>query len=552
MTGVRFGLGSATRLLAVGLAALPVSSAAAPAMRMVGQPLIVNSSERPAPPTRRPIPPLSPAQNELLERARTLRRSGQPEAARRVLATLLGTAPHHPLALLELAGVHGDRRAWRAVETLARAERAATHDSLLLAPELMVALERLSRPREAAEVALEAWVADETLGEWASTALLRLATADPRGVRELVRRTAERVSRPSLVRAAARLEWRGNDLPAALEMLARADRAARGAPLRWGFADELLAMATARDSSGGIEVLFHLASDDSLDAAQRLFAARRAWQLQSGAGNAHPGALRLMHALRGVPVELWGDDFLLSVARDLRQAGLTAESRTLMAGLGSRGSSDPQLRLERVLSELRDGVSDRVLTELEALAPQSEEAAFRHAEALFFAGRCDSALARFEGLARDPEGPYTGAALERIFLLEDAEPRAALPLFGRLAYQQWRGESKSALALADSLYRTLPRGTLWAHAALALAAQREAVGDGKAALEPLLAAADSLPADQLAPLARQRAGDVLRTWYKDDARALAQYEECLSRYPKAWNAPEVRRAVESLRRERRF
>ena len=39
---------------------------------------------------------------------------------------------------------------------------------------------------------------------------------------------------------------------------------------------------------------------------------------------------------------------------------------------------------------------------------------------------------------------------------------------------------------------------------------------------------------------------------KDDARALAQYEECLARYPKAWNAPEVRRAVETLRRERRF
>ena len=39
---------------------------------------------------------------------------------------------------------------------------------------------------------------------------------------------------------------------------------------------------------------------------------------------------------------------------------------------------------------------------------------------------------------------------------------------------------------------------------------------------------------------------------KDDSRAAAQYEECLSRYPKSWNAPEVRRKLESLRRERRF
>ncbi len=42
---------------------------------------------------------------------------------------------------------------------------------------------------------------------------------------------------------------------------------------------------------------------------------------------------------------------------------------------------------------------------------------------------------------------------------------------------------------------------------------------------------------------------------KDEAlrsQALEQYEECLARYPKAWNAPEVRRQVEALRREHRF
>ena len=53
-------------------------------------------------------------------------------------------------------------------------------------------------------------------------------------------------------------------------------------------------------------------------------------------------------------------------------------------------------------------------------------------------------------------------------------------------------------------------------------------------------------------MARQKAGDVYRVWLHDDAKALEQYEECLSRYPKAWNAPEVRRWAETLRRERRF
>ena len=85
-----------------------------------------------------------------------------------------------------------------------------------------------------------------------------------------------------------------------------------------------------------------------------------------------------------------------------------------------------------------------------------------------------------------------------------------------------------------------------------LASLREETGDGRGALEPLMAVAEKTPEDRLAPLARQRAGDVYRVWYKDDAKAMAQYEECLARYPRAWNAPEVRRMVETMRRERRF
>ena len=102
------------------------------------------------------------------------------------------------------------------------------------------------------------------------------------------------------------------------------------------------------------------------------------------------------------------------------------------------------------------------------------------------------------------------------------------------------------------LQRTLDRSPLWAQTSMVLASLEEATGDGKSALTPLLAVAEQLPDDRLAPLARQRAGDVYRVWYKDDAKALTQYEECLARYPKAWNTPEVRRWVEILRREKRF
>jgi hypothetical protein len=68
------------------------------------------------------------------------------------------------------------------------------------------------------------------------------------------------------------------------------------------------------------------------------------------------------------------------------------------------------------------------------------------------------------------------------------------------------------------------------------------------ALEPLMAVADSLPGDRLAPLARQRVGDIYLDHLRDDVRATAEYEECLARYPRAWNAPEVRRRLEQLRK----
>jgi len=187
---------------------------------------------------------------------------------------------------------------------------------------------------------------------------------------------------------------------------------------------------------------------------------------------------------------------------------------------------------------------------LAGIAASSETGAFFYAEALFFAGQSDSALAWYGRASKSPSGAFTGAALERIYTIEDGRPKEALPTFGRLAYEQWRNDSRKALTLADSLYRTLPRASLWAQAAIALATLREKTGDGKGALEPLLALAEGLPNDRLAPLARQRAGDLYRSAYHDDAKALAQYEECLARYPKAWNAPEVRRRMEALKRGR--
>ena len=82
-------------------------------------------------------------------------------------------------------------------------------------------------------------------------------------------------------------------------------------------------------------------------------------------------------------------------------------------------------------------------------------------------------------------------------------------------------------------------------AALSFSAEREARGEHAGALEPLLAVADQRPDDRLAPLARQRAGDIYLSGSRTTAKAEAQYEECLTRYPRAWNSAEVRRKLEA-------
>jgi predicted negative regulator of RcsB-dependent stress response len=137
-----------------------------------------------------------------------------------------------------------------------------------------------------------------------------------------------------------------------------------------------------------------------------------------------------------------------------------------------------------------------------------------------------------------------------MYLLEDAPASPARYVLAQIEYERWRGGKTRALALADTLWRTVaPHGDYAARAGLTLAALKLEAGDAKGALAPLLVVCDSLADDRLAPLARQRVGEAYMA-LDDPKSALAQYEECLARYPRAWNSAEVRRRVEKLRRER--
>jgi tetratricopeptide (TPR) repeat protein len=520
-------------------------------LRTTGPLLIASQSDYA--PSQKPIPSLPPPQLERLRRAQSFREGRLYDRAREILVALNAEVPHHALILTELARVHLAKRDPAAVERLGRAERASQADSLLLSRELTQAYEQLRRPRDAAQVVLEAWTAVPTEAQWATSTILHLASIDPKAIRDLMQRFADRApQRFDMLQGLAQLQWQMGDAKTALRILTAADRTSRDAAQRIAFAGELLDRGVARDTTGALTALLDVAGDGSLDDGLRAAAAHRAWQIYLVHLAESDGAPLVARALQDLPSSRWPAEMLGGVVRGLRQAGQTAQARALLKTRGPENELPPELALEHALADLRDGPPERALPSLRRTVEGTPEGAYFYAEALFYAGLSDSALGYFKTIAEDPHGPYAGAALERIYLIEDARTLPGLATFGRIAYETWRGDQKDAELLADSLYRSLPQGPLWAQAALELAARREALGNAKGALEPLLLLAESLPDDRLAPRARQRAGDIYLTRIKDEAKAAEQYEECLARYPRAWNAPEIRRQLELLRRERRF
>ncbi|HTK32481.1 MAG TPA: hypothetical protein VL332_11030 [Candidatus Saccharimonadaceae bacterium] len=529
------------------LVAAPIASAQVRATDPPGGALLPESV---APHPTRAVA-LDPAHAARLAAALRQRDQGLLAAARDTIQKLLGEVPHHPLLLTELARTALAQSDWAAVRRLATTERAAQHDSLLLGHELTEALERTGQGGDALRVVVETWAASPLEASWGLQSLLRLAPTDPRAAREALRRAVAARSRPDLARGLALLEWRSGDTSAMVRALHGADHIGTRQMQRWMFADELTRSGVTRDTTGAIEALLDLAGDADVNAGVRASAAERAWLLATASTAPKDLAARLGAALHDLPADQWDPTLRLALARALRETGHTSDARALLAGPDG-GAADPSLALERALADLRDGPPERALPALATAAGASDEGAFRYAEALFFAGQVDSAAAWYQRVSGDARGEFTGAALERLYLIEDADPRSAVAGFGAAAYAAWRGDAARASRLADSLVRALPHGALWAQAALLVSRQREAANDARGAIAPLLAIADSLPGDRLAPLARQRAGDLYLGPLKDDARAIEQYEACLERYPRAWNAAEVRRKLEQLRRERRL
>jgi len=551
--------GAALALLATGAGAAPdpppAPRAEPPSLRQfppLTDRVLILSVTRPSPVrSQRAAEPLAPGVEQRLQRALDLRSSGLPDRARDTLLVLLRLVPHHPVLVTELGRSHLAREDWGALERLAVPERSAQRDSALLGTELATALERLARPREALRVAVQAWVASPADGAWASATFFRLAPVDLRLATDLLEAAAgPRPWRSDLGVGLARLHALAGRPADAVRVLADAEQRSGRGGLRGMFADEALRTGRAADTSAALAVLTDLAGDAARRPDDRLVAGRRVWTLALTSSREAEWAGRLARALRDLPGERWGSDFLLGVVRTLHRAGQLAEARALATANPGLERRMPELALEQALGTAREGDLQRALALLDSLTRQWPAARFSLAEVQFYAGELDSAHANFDRVAAHPEDPDAAAALERLYLLEERPGGGARALLGRIAHERWRGARATALKLADSLWRAqAPRGEYSAHAGLELAALKLESGDARGALVPLLVIADSLAGDRLAPLARQRAGDAYAA-LGDDRNALLQYEECLARYPRAWNSAEVRRRVERLRRAR--
>ena len=513
------------------------------------QPVTLPSPAR----SQRSAAPLSAGMAQRLQRAIDLRVSGLPERARDTLLVLLREVPHHPLIVTELGRAQLAREDWSAVERLATAERAAARDSTLLGRELTEAFERLTRPREALRAAIEAWTVSPADGQWAAAAVFRLAPLDARGTSAaLEAATTPRPWRTDLTLGLARLYSMSARPTDAVRVLSDTEKRSGRTGLRVLFADESLRAGSPADTTSALAVLTDLSADGARRPDERVAAARRAWAAVQASGREAEWAPKLAQALHELPADRWGPDFLLALVRALQRSGQLSEARALLAANPVLERRMPELRIEHALGLAREGTLALALPLLDSLTQAWPAARFMLAEVQFFAGELDSAQANYNRVADQPNDPDAAAALERMYLLEESPDSPLRPMLGQIAYERWRGHRAAATLLADSLWRTqAPHGPYAARAGLELASLYLEANDARGALTPLLVVCDSLADDRLAPLARQRAGDAYAV-LGDDTHALAQYEECLARYPRAWNSPEVRRRVERLRKEKRL
>src|SRR5262245_9984430 len=346
---------------------------------------------------RRAVEPLPAGIEYRLLRALDLRASGLPDRARDTLVVLLRQQPHHPLIVTELGRTHAVREDWASLERLAVAERTASRDSALLAPELSVAYERLAKPREALKVAVTAWAASPLDAAWAMPQVWKLAAVDPRLAQHSLEEAVKlRPWRSDLAIGLARLHALAGRPADAVRVLRESEQRSGRSGLRVMFTDESLRSTRPADSTAAIAALLDLAADGSRRPEERLSAGRRVWYLALATGREAEVAVPLAAGMRDVPGEQWGPELLLGVVRTLQTSGRVTEAKALLSANPGLEQRMPELVMERALASAREGDLAGAIPVLDSLAGSWPAARYMLAELQFFAAQADSAHANYE------------------------------------------------------------------------------------------------------------------------------------------------------------
>ncbi len=210
--------------------------------------------------------------------------------------------------------------------------------------------------------------------------------------------------------------------------------------------------------------------------------------------------------------------------------------------------ADTRLRMGRY----DDAASVCKQVEAEASDPSSkEEAVFRQAEILFYAGKTEEAQAAYERIVKEfGGGNRVNDALDRILLITRVSEAGAVSLaaLGQIAYQRAAGTPGRALEICREAARACGNCA----AAQDLLREESLLLLDLGSLEEAAGRADTLavrfPDGAAGPAVLRAVADRMRERDGETETVMRRYEEILVRFPKSHEALEVRSLLEKLRR----
>jgi tetratricopeptide (TPR) repeat protein len=181
------------------------------------------------------------------------------------------------------------------------------------------------------------------------------------------------------------------------------------------------------------------------------------------------------------------------------------------------------------------------------------EAHYMAAEVSFFMGETDSALSLYSTLAADhPDWELANDAIDRMFLLQEQAGQTdnrPLALYATGELLATIDKPDSALGYINLLVESFPESPLVDDALLRSVDLYLNLGEVDLALSACSTVAESFAEERLAPLAREKLGDIWWEQRGDGAKALEEYLKGLDEFPDSLVAARVRDKVARLRRE---